>query len=64
MTAVRGSVTNLEIIIFVRGTADILPVTYQVLADADVGVTCERISAAKVLSVLESRDDEVESVVC
>ena len=37
--------------------------TYQVLADADVGVTSERISAAKCLWVLESRDDEVESVV-
>ena len=49
MTAVRGSVTNLEIIIRVRRAPDILPVTYQVLADADVGVTCERISAAKVL---------------
>ena len=37
--------------------------SYQVFADADVGVTCERVSAAKVLCVLESRDDEVESVV-
>ena len=37
--------------------------THQVRADADVGVTFERISTAEGLCVLESRDDEVEPVV-
>ena len=63
VATVRGSVTNLEIIMTWRDDHVTRRDTYQVLADADVGVTSERISTAKGLWVLESRDDEVESVV-
>ena len=37
--------------------------THQIRADADVGVTLESVSTSKGLGVLESRDDEVESIV-